>query len=126
MKLKVLFLVLLLSCVSVFAQTKDDEALKSLVKQMIDAQADFQPAALDKIYTADYIEISPLGEFDPREKVLGFYKPELRPDPAKVMVAVDASDFSIRNYDKTALVITKLTFQVTAQGQKVPPREMRA
>ena len=53
---------------------------------MTDAQTNFQPDALDKILTADYIEISPLGEFDPREKVLGFYKPELKPPAGKISV----------------------------------------
>ncbi|MEP7214354.1 MAG: nuclear transport factor 2 family protein [Acidobacteriota bacterium] len=113
-------------CCQAFAQKSDDAAFRSIVKQMLDAQTDFDAAALDKIYTADFIEISPAGEFDPREKVLGFYKPELKPDPAKVNVSVDASDFSIRNYEKTAIVITKLTFNVTADGQQVPPRNMRA
>jgi uncharacterized protein (TIGR02246 family) len=113
-------------CCQAFAQKSDDAAFRSIVKQMLDAQTAFDAAALDKIYTADYIEISPAGEFDPREKVLGFYKPELKPDPAKVSVSVEASDFSIRNYEKTAIVITKLTFNVTAEGQQVPPRNMRA
>src|SRR5215217_5236707 len=109
-----------------FAQKSDDAAFRTIVKQMLDAQTAYDAAVLDKIYTADFIEISPLGEFDTRDKVLGFYKPELRPDPAKVNVVVDASEFSIRNYDKAAIVITKLTFQMTAQGQQIPPRNMRA
>src|SRR6187455_2888570 len=102
MKLKVLFLLLLLSSVSVLAQSKEDDALKSLVKQMTDAQAGFDAAALDKILTADYIEISPVGEFDPREKVLGFYKPELKPPAGKMSATTEATEFSIRNYGKFA------------------------
>ena len=62
MKLKVFIFIVLFSSVSVFAQTKDEDALKSLVKQMTDAQTNYQPDALDKIFTADYIEISPVGE----------------------------------------------------------------
>ncbi|HEX8636664.1 MAG TPA: hypothetical protein VF692_01275, partial [Pyrinomonadaceae bacterium] len=51
-----------------------------LVKQMTDAQVNYQPEMLDKIFTADHIEISLLGKFDTREKVFGFYKfdPQLR------------------------------------------------
>ena len=96
MKLKVFIFLLLFSCVSVFAQSKDDTALKSLVKQMTDAQTNFSPDALDKILTADYIEISPLGEFDTRDKVLGFYKPELKPPADKMSATTEATDFSIR------------------------------
>src|SRR5688572_19975489 len=112
MKLKVFVFLLLLSSVSVFAQTKDEDALKSLVKQLTDAQQNYQPQVLNKIFTADYIEISPIGEFDPREKVLGFYKPELKPDSSKTQVTTEATDFSIRVYDKFAIVITRLNYTI--------------
>src|SRR5262245_22484021 len=92
-------LLILISTIVAGAQTKDEAALKSLVKQMTDAQMAFDAAALDKIFTSDYIEISPAGEFDPREKVLGFYKPELRPNPHSIPDAA-LSDFSIRDYGK--------------------------
>jgi uncharacterized protein (TIGR02246 family) len=126
MKLKVLVFLLLLSSVSAFAQTKEDEALKSLVKQLTDAQAAYDAAALDKIFTADYIEISPVGEFDPREKVLGFYKPELKPPADKMTAATEATDFSIRVYDKFAVVIARLNYTITSDGKQMPPRSMRA
>lgn len=129
MKLKVFIFLLLfsfLSNVSVFAQTKEDDALKSLIKKMIDAQIGFQPDALDKIFTTDYIEISPIGEFDTREKVLGFYKPESKPDGGKMSPTVEATDFSIRNYEKFAVVITKLNYTMTSEGKTLPPRSIRA
>jgi len=126
MKLKVLVFLMLLSSVSAFAQTKEDDALKSLVKQMTDAQAAYEPAALDKIFTADYIEISPVGEFDPREKVLGFYKPELKPPADKMTASTEATDFSIRVYEKFAVVIARLNYTITSDGKQMPPRSMRA
>src|SRR5688572_30216017 len=98
MKFKIFIFLLLLSGVSVFAQTKDDEALKSLVKQMTAAQANYDATALGKLLTADYIEISPVGEFDSREKVLGFYKPELKPTAEKMTATTEATEFSIRSY----------------------------
>ncbi len=126
MKLKVFIFILLLSGVSVFAQSKDDAALKSLVKQMTDAQTNFSPTALDKILTADYIEISPLGEFDVRDKVLGFYKPELKPPADKMSATTETTDFSIRVYDKFAVVITKLNLTIVSEGKPLPPRSIRA
>jgi uncharacterized protein (TIGR02246 family) len=125
MKLKVFIFLLLFSGISVFAQSKDDAALKSLVKQMTDAQTAYDAAALDKIFAADYIEISPVGEFDPREKVLGFYKPEAKPDASKMSATVEATDFSIRSYDKFAIVITRLNFTRTVEGRTLPPMSMR-
>jgi len=125
MKLKVFIFLLLLSSVSVFAQSKEDDALKSLVKQMTDAQSGYDAAALDKILTADYIEISPVGEFDPREKVLGFYKPELKPPADKMTVSTEATEFSIRVYEKFAIVITRLNYTMTGDGKPLPPRSIR-
>ena len=125
MKLKVLLFVLLLSSVSAFGQTKDDAALKSLVKQMTDAQINYQPAILDKIFTSDYIEISPAGEFDTREKVLGFYKPEIKPPAGKMSAMVEATDFSIRNYGVFAVVIARLNYTMTSEGKPLPPRSIR-
>ena len=126
MKLKVFVFLLLLSSVSVFAQTKDEDALKSLVKQFTDAQQNYDATTLDKIFTADYIEISPAGEFDPREKVLGFYKPELKPPADKMTATTEATDFSIRVYDKFAVVITRLNYTITSEGKQLPPRSIRA
>lgn len=91
---------------------------------MTDAQLAFDSAALDKVFTSDYIEISPAGEFDPRAKVLGFYekKPEVNAD-----LTLDVSDFSIRSYGKLAIVIAKLTYYVPPPGaQRSPPQSMRA
>ncbi len=126
MKLKVFIFLLLLSSVSAFAQSKETDALKSLVKQMTDAQSNYDAAALDKILTADYIEISPIGEFDTREKVLGFYKPELKPPADKMSASVETTDFSIRNYEKFAVVIVRLNYTMTSDGKQLPPRSIRA
>jgi uncharacterized protein (TIGR02246 family) len=126
MKSKALFLFLLFSSVSVFAQSKDDEALKNLIRQMDAAQQNYQPDALDKILTSDYIEISPVGEFDPRAKVLGFYKPELKPPAAKMSATTEIDEFSVRVYDKFAVVIARLNYTITSEGKQLPPRAMRA
>lgn len=126
MNLKVFIFILLFSGISVFAQTKDEDSLKNLVRQMVDAQTNFQPDALDKIFTADYIEISPVGEFDVRDKVLGFYKPELKPPAGKMSATVSADEFSIRSYDKFAVVIVRLNYAMTSEGKPLPPRSIRA
>ncbi len=126
MKLKVLFFLLFLSSVSVFAQSKEDEALKSLVRQFTEAQQNYDAKLMDKILTMDYIEISPAGEFDPREKVLGFYKPELKPPPEKMTVTMETTDFSIRVYGQVAVVIARLNYTMTSDGKTLPPRSIRA
>ncbi|HRI02888.1 MAG TPA: nuclear transport factor 2 family protein [Pyrinomonadaceae bacterium] len=127
MKLKSIFFafIILLFVSHAFAQTKDEAELTKLVNKMVAAQMNYDAAALDAVFTADYIEISPVGEFDPRAKVLGFYKPELKPDPAKVSTKSDASEWSIRVRDKSAVVILRLDYTITAEGKTMPPRGMR-
>ena len=107
-------------------QSKDETALISLVKQMSEAHSKFDPAALEKIYASDFIEISPVGEVDPREKTIGFYKPETNPDPAKAKPTITSDEFSIRKYDNFAVVITRITFAQTGNEPAArPPFSLR-
>jgi len=101
-------------------QNSDQQALTELVKQMVNAQTNFDTPPLEKVYAADFIEISPVGEVDPREKTIGFYKPEANPDQDKMKAAVTTDEFSIRTYDNFAIVIARVTFAQT--GSEPPAR----
>lgn len=130
MKIKILFFL-----VAVFAATtqsfsqshsKDETAFKSLIKQMTDAQMAYDAAALDKIFTSDYIEVSPAGEFDPRAKVLGFYTPKAKADAGNISTSLEVTDYSIRSYDNFAIAIVRLNYTLINEGKSLPPRSMRA
>lgn len=97
---------------------KDEQALTALVRQMTDAQSKFDSITLERIYASDFIEISPIGEVDPREKTIGFYKPEANPDRDKAKPTLTTDEFLIRTYDNFAVVITRITF---AQAGNEPP-----
>lgn len=121
--------VLLVSAIAVAdtsRKTDEESNLKTLVKKLTDAQLAYDSASLDKIFTADYIEISPLGEFDPRAKVLGFYSPEEKAKAGNISGSVDASEYSIRVYKDFAIVITRLNYTMTSEGKQLPPRGIRA
>ena len=124
------FLLILLAAVSAaaFAQAtiKEDQKLRHLVGRLTDAQTRFDPKALDALLTPDYIEISPAGEFDERAKVLGFYAPELKPDPSKMTATVEAADFNFRYFGDVAVVIVRLNYSMTSDGKQLPPRSIRA
>ena len=47
-----------------------------MLQALVVAQETFDATQLDQLLAPDYIEISPLGEVDPRAKVLGFYAPD--------------------------------------------------
>jgi ketosteroid isomerase-like protein len=107
-------------------QSKNHQALTALVKQMTEAQSKFDPATLEKIYAADFVEVSPIGEVDAREKTIGFYKPEANPDRDKMKATITTDEFSIRTYDNFAIVIARVTFaQVGSETPARPPFSMR-
>lgn len=117
--------------VSVEAQSqpklsKDEQALTALVRQMTESQSKFDPMTLERIYASDFIEISPLGEVDPREKTIGFYKPEANPDRDKVKTSATTDEFAIRTYGNFAVVIARITFaQVGNEPSTRPPSSFR-
>ena len=122
----VLILGLSVSAQNQSKQSKDEQALTALVKQMTEAQSKFDPATLEKIYAADFIEISPVGEVDAREKTIGFYKPEANPEPDKMKATVTTDEFSIRTYDNFAIVIARITFaQTGSEPAARPPFSLR-
>lgn len=120
-------LAVMLSVEAQHQPSKDEQALTALVKQMTDAQSKFDPITLETIYASDFIEISPIGEVDPREKTIGFYKPEANPDRDKVKTAVTTDEFLIRPYGNFAVVIARITFaQAGSEPSARPPFRVRA
>ena len=126
--MRIIFILVLIAAIALigYGQTnKEDAAIQAIVKKMVTAQTEFDVKTLDAIFASDYIEISPVGEFDPRDKVLSFYKPESKPDPSKMTASTEITDWSIRNYGNFAVAIARFNYTVTMEGKPVPPRSMR-
>lgn len=104
-----------------------DVKLKSLVREMLDAQIGYDIATLSKIYASDYVEISPIGEYDSREKAIGFYNPEATPNRDKIKRVVEVGDFTVRDYGKFAVITACVTASRTVEGQQQqrPPVSFR-
>lgn len=127
MQIKLVFILIAVFAMSAFAQaSKDGSAIQAVIQKLVTAQTEYDAKTLDVIFASDYIEISPAGEFDPRDKVLGFYKPELRPDPSKMTATVDVTDYSIRSYGNFAVTIARFNYSMTSEGKPLPPRSIRA
>ena len=87
-------------------------AVLQLVRQHAQAQSSFDQAALQTLTADNYIEISPVGELDTREKMLGFYaQDKMRPAPA---VAVEEA--VTRLLGDSAIVVAKLAYTMTLDG----------
>jgi ketosteroid isomerase-like protein len=87
--------------------------LIGLIHRHVDAQREFDVATLQAVTADNYVEVSPAGEVDSRDKMLSFYDPaQRRPAPA---VRVDEP--TVRTVDQTAIVIARLTYTMNADGQ---------
>lgn len=96
---------------SAHAATTDAE-LVSLVERHAQAQSAFDQPTLRATTAENYVEISPVGEVDSREKMLSFYAPELkRPAPQ-----VQVDEPAVRIMGDTALVSARLSYTMNQDG----------
>ncbi|MBS0479690.1 MAG: nuclear transport factor 2 family protein [Proteobacteria bacterium] len=89
------------------------------VRTFITAQHDFDLATIERMTAEDYVEISPLGEVDPRAKMLGFYTP----DKKVAAPAMQIGDSVVTMIDdRAAVVTTSVSYGVGTAGE--PPRTL--
>ena len=99
---------------------KVEEEINTLLRQFTEAQKNYDAAKLDEILAADYVEISPAGEVDPRAKVLGFYAPEKKKERGGELVSYGLDEINTRIYGDTAIVVARLPFTMkTPDGQSM-------
>jgi ketosteroid isomerase-like protein len=115
-----LFLAILSISVVAFTQSKKDDEVIAVAKQAIVAQENYDTATLEKLYASDYIEISPIGEIDEREKAIGFYKvADIEKEKARTP-RYTLDDFKVRYYGKFAMVISKFSIGSKKDSQRPP------
>lgn len=111
---------ILLFAFSAFSQTKKDDEVISVAKKAVEAQESYDPATLEKIYASDYIEISPKGEIDVREKAIGFYKVDDVEKAKSKTPRYILDEFKIRHYGKYAIVISRFSVGSKTDSQQKP------
>ena len=94
----------------------------ALVQRFIKAQQSFDPATLKDVTTENYLEVSPQGEVDKREAVLGFYDPAHRVQ----VPAASVSDENIRIFGETAVDVAAITYTVGEPGKASHDVKIRA
>lgn len=109
---------MMLGAVPVTAQTKAkqntvEQKLMALIRRAVLAQSVFDSASLEKIYASDYVEVSPVGEIDPREKAIGFYRPQTKKEGGEAKTIAAAEEISVRSYGDFAVVIARISFSQT-------------
>ena len=97
-------LLLLLAAASPIAGPQAE--VTTLVDRFLAAERAYDAAALARLVTPDFVEISPIGEVDGRDRFLSFYTPDKR-QPAPD-VAVD--ERGVRLDGDTAIVTMRLSY----------------
>ncbi|GGF85789.1 nuclear transport factor 2 family protein [Alteromonas lipolytica] len=98
------------------ATSISEQTALALVNQQLQAQANFDAGVLEQILADTYTEVSPVGEIDPRAKVIGFYDASnKRPGPT-----VALEDVNVRLFGDIAVVIARAVFSLT-----LPDNEQR-
>lgn len=101
----------MLACAAAQA-APDTSQLAALVQRHAQAQNAFDQAALKATTAEDYVEISPVGEVDSRDKMLSFYAPEQkRPAPQ-----LQVDETVVRQSGDTALISARLSYTINQDG----------
>ena len=106
---------LILAVATTQAASTAERAVVAVVQQLADAQRTFDQAALDRLLTADYVEVSPVGDVDERAKVIGFYSADARAKSPEVSSIV-IDEPRVRIDGTHAIVIVRQTTNVGPAG----------
>ncbi len=115
MKLLAGVLALSLMSASGFANARADTAaaVTSVTNRFLEAQRSFDLPTIRALTAENYVEISPAGERDEREKMLGFYAPEKKTEAPPLAIETEQT----RLFGDVAIQTVKLTYTMTAGGQ---------
>lgn len=121
MKKAILLSVLMALLVSAaFSQSRTDDEIISVAKKAALAQQDYDTITLEKLYSPDYIEISPKGEIDMRDKAIGFYRVDDVEKAKATTPKYILDEFKVRNYKNFAIVITRFSVGSKSDSQQKP------
>jgi ketosteroid isomerase-like protein len=88
--------------------------VNDLIQRFTEAQYKMDVPTLQALTAENYIEVSPLGEVDTREKMLTFY---VKKDEKQVLPTMTVEDSTTRLLGNTAVVIAKVSYTSVIEGQ---------
>lgn len=98
-----------------------DAPVLALVSAFSTARAQFDAKALDALLTADYVEVSPVGEVDRRQAVLAFYGPSKATLAPPMTLGTD----DVRRYGDVAVVVGSVSYAIPGPNGATVKRTMR-
>jgi ketosteroid isomerase-like protein len=100
------FASLLFTVAAVSAREDSAAAVTSVTGKFLEAQRSFDLPTIRALTADNYVEISPAGELDDREKMLGFYAPEKKTQAPPLTVENELT----RVFGDVAIQTVKLTY----------------
>lgn len=104
---------------------KTEREIIALLHQFTEAQKNYDASKMDQLLAPDYVEISPVGEVDPRAKVIGFYAPEKKSERPGELLNYELDEISTRLYGGMAIVVARLPFTTKTPDGKTISRAFR-
>lgn len=93
----------------------DTASVTELVRKFLDAQSRHDVPTLRSLTAEQFVEISPLGEVDPRDKMLGFYAGAASP----TLPVITTDERQVRIFGDSAIVTVKLSFSAGGQARSL-------
>lgn len=100
----------------------DDAALARQAERFLTVRNAFDQQAMAGMMAPDYREVSPIGEVDSREAVIGFYAPDKKV-PAPPMTVTDTAAHAQAGL---GTVTMRITYAMPGKDGEVQQRSMRA
>jgi ketosteroid isomerase-like protein len=97
------------------ALSGDGRGALEAVSKFLDAQAHFDVPALRALTADQFVEISPLGEVDPRDKMIGFYVKDA--PPGAPIPAIDERQVHV--FGDSAIVTVRITININGQARSL-------
>ena len=95
------------------AQTVTSEQAKNLVEKHVKAQLAFDSETLNQLTHSRYFEVSPAGEFDVKEKMLGFYAKKGNGPVPDILI----NDWEVRELSNTTVIAARLNYKMQVGEQ---------
>lgn len=95
--------------------SNDGRGAAEAVSKFLDAQAHYDVPALRALTADQFVEISPLGEVDPRDKMMGFYAKDAPPG-APIPVT---DERQVRVFGDSAIVTLRISFTINGQARSL-------
>jgi hypothetical protein len=103
------------------AQTVAGEQAKTMVDKYVKAQLAFDVNTLNQLTHSRYFEVSPVGEFDAKEKMLSFYAKK----PNGPVPEIHISEWEVREFSNNAVIAARLNYKMQV-GEQSRQFAMRA